>query len=125
VPSYESRITTSKLLIELENYEVIILTSLVNALLIVFLVFLMFIPTVTLALSLEHWYSPEAMTADTCIGIGQNLLVRAYCSIGQFLHEPLIKQSSFHKLCSVSDNCTMFDPPQCWDFAGANMLSSV
>ena len=28
MPSYESRITTSKLLIELENYEVIILTSL-------------------------------------------------------------------------------------------------
>jgi len=81
VPSYESRITTSKLLIELENYEVIILTSLVNALLIVFLVFLMFIPTVTLALSLEHWYSPEAMTADTCIGPGcfltQGILV--YC----------------------------------------------
>ena len=38
MPSYESRITTSKLLLELENYEVIMLSSLV----IVFLVFLTF-----------------------------------------------------------------------------------
>ena len=75
MPSYESRITTSKLLIELENYEVINVEIISQCISDCFLgISNVYTHGNTVAFSLEHWYSPEVVTADTCLGTGCPML---------------------------------------------------